>query len=322
MLTAHPVAPHTPLKLKKIAVLTDFSPFAEAALRWAAAMARGYGAEIVLAHAYLPPACACAAPEAALAIETFEACRENLEDRLVNKAREPWLNGIHCSTALCQGGTADLLQDLQDADLIVVGTSGQTGLQRALLGSTAEMVFRSSLKPVLTVGPHCECNQEGPVRIRTILCAVDVDSGTTGSLAYALSIAARHNAQLLLLHVVEEPGITLALEQACARAEVFEKFRKLLPDSATYASTTCLVGFGDTDSAILMEARIHGADLIVLGAHKTKVPAFTSRLPGGTAYNVAANSECPVLTIPSGNGSVNGLALGVTSITESERSHE
>jgi len=36
-------------------------------------------------------------------------------------------------------------------DLIVVGTHGRTGLPRALMGSTAEKVVRTSEVPVLTV---------------------------------------------------------------------------------------------------------------------------------------------------------------------------
>jgi nucleotide-binding universal stress UspA family protein len=313
MATAQKILPQTGLKFEKIAVLTDFLPTADAALRCAARLARDYGAKIILAHAYLPPSCACAAPEAALAFEAFDQCRQNLQDRLLEKVQTPYLRGIDCSVVLEQGSPRDLLDELIGADLIAVGTSGQTGLRKSLLGSTAELIFRTSPKPVLTVGPHCHCTGEGNATLRTVLCAVDFSSGAADTLAYALSVTRQHNAELLLLHVVEKHDITLALEQACARAEVFEKFRKLLLDSPPYSKTTYLVDFGDADTEIVNEARRYGADLIVLGAHRTRVPALASRFTDGTAYSVAASADCPVLTIPSGTG----LTLGVTGITES-----
>jgi nucleotide-binding universal stress UspA family protein len=39
----------------------------------------------------------------------------------------------------------------QNADLIVMGTHGRRGLPRAILGSVAERVIRTSSVPVLTV---------------------------------------------------------------------------------------------------------------------------------------------------------------------------
>ena len=254
-----------------------------------------------------------------MVVETLNTCRENLQESLLNATREPWLKDIHCTTAVCAGGPADLLRELTDVDLVVVGTSGARGFQKALLGSTAETVFRTSSKPVLTVGPHCVVPENDIPTIGTILCAVDLPPGSPDVIPYALSLAGRYNAPLLLLHVLEEPGVLLALEQACARAETFEELRKLMPHNAAYeVRTRYVVDFGNADSAILNEAHMHDAKLIVVGAHRSRVPALTSRFPGGTAYSVAATAECPVLTIPRANG----LALGVTDVTESQQCRE
>ena len=50
--------------------------------------------------------------------------------------------------SICQ--TADTL----GADLIVTGTRGLTGLNRLVMGTTAEHVIRGASRPVLTVPGH------------------------------------------------------------------------------------------------------------------------------------------------------------------------
>lgn len=331
MATTHTATPRTDLEpripqIRKIAVLTDFSPAADNALQYAAMIARSYGAEILLAHAFLPPACASAAPTAAMVFAACDDRRQYLEERLRAKTRQPLLETIRCSIALCEGAPVDLVQELKDVDLVVVGTSGATGLRKAFLGSTAETVFHTVTKPVLTVGPSCATAEEG--KSGAILCAVSL-SGAADVLGYALSIAKRRNAELMLLHVVEGPGVVFALEQAHAKAEIMEELRRRMTESDTGGvRTTFLVGFGNADSVILNEARIHDARLIVVGTHRTRVPALASHFAGGTAYSVATNAECPVLTIPAKgrphkNGShVSGSTLHVTGITESKQHSE
>jgi len=42
----------------------------------------------------------------------------------------------------------------KDIDLLVIGTHGQSGIGKLLLGSVAEEILREAEFPVLTVGPH------------------------------------------------------------------------------------------------------------------------------------------------------------------------
>jgi len=63
------------------------------------------------------------------------------------------------------------LAALKNANLIVMGTHGRSGLNRWMLGSVAERVLRESLVPVLTVRsarvkPFAKCC----VRFRTPNC--------------------------------------------------------------------------------------------------------------------------------------------------------
>ena len=67
------------LLVKRIAVFTDFSENAAAALKYAAEFARLYHASIILAHAYVPLPCAFSAPTADLVFEALNAERRHLK---------------------------------------------------------------------------------------------------------------------------------------------------------------------------------------------------------------------------------------------------
>jgi nucleotide-binding universal stress UspA family protein len=63
---------------------------------------------------------------------------------------------VDCIAAVRVGVPHEAIREYSDevdADLVVVGTHGRTGLPRAVLGSVAERVVRASDAPVLTVGP-------------------------------------------------------------------------------------------------------------------------------------------------------------------------
>ena len=291
--------PHTWQKIRKIAVLTDFSQNADTALRFAAAFARGQGADIVLAHAYLPASCAYAAPDVKLVYQSLDASRKRWADQLLSKIGAAHLSDITCTAVLHQGTPKELLEELRAVDLIVVGTSGAKGVEKAALGSTAETIFRSSTVPVLTVGPNCRCHWPEAIALNTILYATDFSPVSDLALPYAFSIAREHHAHLVLLHVAHENDVPFSFDRAMAGAEPLEHLRGLVPEGmGLEGQVSYVVGFGTPAATIIQEAKSEQADLIVVGARGTSsVASAISHLGGGTAYHVAADAECPVLTI-------------------------
>ena len=293
------VNPQTRPKIKKVAVFTDFSENAAVALRFAARIAREFKANIVLAHADIPPSCIFSAPEVKLVDEALAHWRERLRGSLLNQTKAAYLQDIECTVLLHEGTPRALLEALRDADLVVVGTSGRTGLQKINLGSTAEEIFRSSTIPVLTVGPYCGCSGTEEMTIKTVLCPTNFSSGEKAALSYALSIADEHDASLILLHAVNDEDMLFSFERTLASPEPLEKLRLLVPDtSALKYKPTCVVGFGRPDLAILEEAARCNADAIVMGVRGAGAfAAAISHFRSGTAYRVAANAACPVLTV-------------------------
>jgi len=297
--TTQQAIPRTWPKIRKIAVLTDFSQNSDTALRFAATFARGYGADIVLAHAYIPSSCAYSAPEVKLVYQTLDASRKRWSDQLLSKTDASYLRDIKCTAVLHEGLPTELLNELQDVDLIVVGTSGAKGVAKTVLGSTAETIFRSSTVPVLTVGPNCRCHGSEAMVLNTILYATDFSSGSDLALPYAFSIAREHHAHLVLLHVDHEKDVPFSFDRAMAGVEPLEHLRKLGREGmGLERQVSYVVGFGTPAATIVEEAKSEQADLIVVGARgPSGVASAVSHLGGGTAYRVGADADCPVLTI-------------------------
>ena len=63
-------------------------------------------------------------------------------------------NGVECDAEIIQGGVAKRIvatAEEFDADLIIMGDTGRTGLKRVALGSIAETVLKGSDRPVFVV---------------------------------------------------------------------------------------------------------------------------------------------------------------------------
>jgi nucleotide-binding universal stress UspA family protein len=204
------------------------------------------------------------------------------------------------------GEVAEVLRDLvrnYDIDLIVIGTGGRKGVDKLLLGSVAEEVFRTAECPVLTVGPHATA-WEIDGHLRHILYATDFGPESVHALPYALSLAEENRARLTLLHVAPEPGVALAEPEPGTRP-VFDRdemviatkkqLRDLIPEGAQlWHEPEYVVPFGSPAENILAIAA-QDVDMIVLGVKRPT--ALTKHLGAGVAYKVVCDAACPVLSV-------------------------
>ena len=179
-------------------------------------------------------------------------------------------------------------------DLIVIGTHGWRGLQRLLLGSTAELILRSAICPVLTVGPHVPKLERDPDYIDRILFATDLTQQTEYAISYALSFAHERCARVTFLHVLGNhshvPDRTRLIDH-CER-----ELRRLVPsDAVFFCDPQFVVAQGDAAEEIVNFAETDNSDLIVLGLPKDKV--FSSHFRSGVTYSVVSGAPCPVLTV-------------------------
>jgi nucleotide-binding universal stress UspA family protein len=143
--------------IKKILVPVDFTESSNHALDYAVDLAVALGAAVSVLHVFQPPvyniADAVIVAPPAMAVEISDKAQQMLDSAMNSRRKRcPGISG-----AVVTGAPWEEIGRLaveQNADLIVMGTHGRRGLSRAILGSVAERVVRTSKVPVLTVGPR------------------------------------------------------------------------------------------------------------------------------------------------------------------------
>jgi len=146
------------LTLRRILVPVDFTETSDRALAYAIDLARKFEASITIVHAYQIPVYAF--PEGAyitgadVAAQISTAAQSRL-DALVETQK---VSGVPLEAVLRDGVAWEEINAVateHQADLIIIGTHGRRGLMRALLGSVAENVIRTTTLPVLIIhGPR------------------------------------------------------------------------------------------------------------------------------------------------------------------------
>ncbi len=144
----------------KILVPIDGSAPSDAAVMLALRLAHDQHAKILFLHvsetakiaAMVSSTTVCVDPSPAL-----DAERAAAEDALRRAESAAGKRGVSVESLLVEGASAASIVKTageKGVDLIVMGSHGRGGIQRALLGSVAEGVLRQSALPVLVTRAH------------------------------------------------------------------------------------------------------------------------------------------------------------------------
>ncbi len=283
--------------LTKILVTTDFSEVSDRALDYAIALARRYDARIYLAHVITPDPFRFAEPQ--LAQATYEKVRQAAEEGITDILISGKLRGVPHEVLMEEGNVWPTLEELiieHEIDLVVVGTHGRGKVQKILIGSVAEEIFRQADCAVLTVGPGVKGETAREVELKSILFATDFGRGAEKAAAHAFSLAQEHDARVTLLHVIESAAAYTEESVARQREINLVRMKQLMPPgSENWCKPEFRVTFGSAVEEILIAARESRADLVVMGAKTRR--SLAGHLPLTIAYNVVTKASCPVLTV-------------------------
>jgi nucleotide-binding universal stress UspA family protein len=154
----------------KILVPLDGSVLSERAIPHARKIASDKGSEIVLVRAVANPLTRL--PESGIPDESafMESLLEDSRRYLAEIAGSMNASGLKVRCEVREGEPEDVILAVareEDADLIVMGTHGRSGISLLIMGSVAEKVMHATSRPVLFVKPEREARAEAvPVETR------------------------------------------------------------------------------------------------------------------------------------------------------------
>jgi nucleotide-binding universal stress UspA family protein len=143
------------MKLNRIVVATDFSDVSLVALEAAFNLELGADATLYLLHVLETPGGI--DPIAGWVRPSHAELYEEAMDRLSSMVPENKQKEMRIEPCVVIGSPVREIARFakeKEADMIVVGTHGRTGVARVLMGSTAESLLRESPCQVLVVKPH------------------------------------------------------------------------------------------------------------------------------------------------------------------------
>jgi nucleotide-binding universal stress UspA family protein len=143
-----------PVPLGRIVYATDLIEGSELGLEFSVRLARGLDSHLTVVHAVHAEAAAFYGLETAFLPDYASEARAQAAERLNQMVALVSDGSIPISTVLADGVPYEAINNVAEkdnADLIVINLQGKGGLERALLGTTAERVIRTATVPVLSL---------------------------------------------------------------------------------------------------------------------------------------------------------------------------
>lgn len=283
-------------KLHRVLTAVDFSEPARVAFDYALTLSRLHDAELTVVHA----------------VPTDRRFNWHARERiaLIGSLRQAARAvGVRFKVSVQHGDPAGVIllhASARRADLIVLGTSKRSGLDRFRFGSVAETVALEATQPVLVVPPASGNVVDAMTPFKNVLVAVDFGAGSTEAVNRALSMT-DDNSRVTVVHVVR--GVPFGpsnrnlyhlmepeYQRQLAR-DAWRRIAEIIPaDSSTSRKVHARVVAGDPAATISRIAAEVAADLILLGV--TARGAIGRLIMGSTAARVIRTSGRPVLVIP------------------------
>ena len=291
------------LRIERILCPVDFSEPSARAYDSAQSLARNYQARLFLQHVvdFILPSYAYYA-DAVYISELFQTIRDGARKQLQAFAKSHTRNGVQPECVVQEGAVTDSIFSFAAAhkvDLIVIGTHGLKGGDRAALGSVTEKVLRKACCPVLVsrkpgntvVAPDGgQCS----IQLRRIIFCTDFSDPARRALEYALSVAAEYDAEITLLRVLEDVQSLANIKEEIATAT--KQLDKLIPPQRGKAARIkTLVRIGRAYEQIIQHASQAQADLLIMavrGRNAVDLAVF-----GSTTYRAILLGSCSVLAV-------------------------
>ncbi len=282
--------------VKPVVVAVDGSAQARVAVDWAARDAALHGLPLKLVHVLNPPV-VMAFPEVPMPagyLQWQEGEGTKILERSAATAAEA-APGVEVSVEMVSGPSIPtLVEQSQDAHLIVVGCRGRGALARGLLGSVSTGLVHHAKCPVAVI--HDEDPTVPHPALAPVVVGVDGSPAADRALALAFEEASLRGVDLVAVHawsdstVFEFPGTDWSTLQAMGEETLSERlagWQERYPDVLVRR-----VVVADRPSHQLLE-QAQSAQLLVVGSHGRG--GFTGMLLGSVSTAVVHAAKMPVI---------------------------
>ena len=271
--------------MKRILVPTDFSQYAENALRTAALIAGENDSQIYLLHLIELPSHIDSGIKAQSLIPEAMLFIDKANETLQTIAQNSYLEGISVFlTVQIETAFDGILSYTKknEIDLIVMGSNGASGLKEILIGSNAEKIVRLSDKPVLIVKDDI-----GTSTFKKIVFPTDFSNEAHTPFKSLLAFASIFKSQIDLVLISTPNSFKTTIESEIKMEEFIQKYTFKNYTLNIFNDST--IENGITNFATKMEA-----DLIAICTHgRTGIAHFIN---GSVTQDVVNHNPRPVIT--------------------------
>lgn len=271
--------------MKRILVPTDFSIYAENALKAAAQLAKKNQAEIVLLHMLELPNQMSDAVSAGKSIPEVMFFIEKAKEKFTEIFDRPFLEGIQVTEYIQFEKAFDgvlKFVEKNNIDLIVMGSHGAAGMEEVFLGSNTEKIVRLSEVPVLVIK-----NEADQLEIKTIVFASDFSNEAKIPFSKLKTLAAKFDAEIKLVTICTPNSFKTTSEANFLMQSFVREFDLSNYSIALYNET-------NVEKGIMKYADEVDADLIALYTHGRT--GFAHFFNGSITEDLANHSQKPVLS--------------------------
>ena len=274
--------------MKKIIIPVDFSDHSEYALKTAAKLAKKHDAELLVLHML---------EMSDIMLTTSEGFQSQkaafflqiAEQKLEGFLKKDYLNDLKVTSIIKHFKVFSEVNDValkNDADLIVMGSHGSSGIAEFFVGSNTERVVRNANIPVLVVK-----NNVSDVNFNVVAFACSFSEETIKPYLNAVKMFDKIDTKFYLVHVnLPNDRFMSSLEIEQKAVNFFTKAERNL----TKRKDVHYVCDYTVEEGVLNCANKIGADLIIVPTHGRK--GLAHFFEGSIGEDVANHSTLPVMT--------------------------
>lgn len=275
--------------MKTILVPIDFSEYSEYALEAAALLARQNKASIVALHMMGLSQAVLTKDDSQ---EVFEAMyyMKLADKRFQEFLDRDYLEGIDVQTTVQNYKLFHELDDVAkefDADLIVMGSHGSSGLREVFVGSNTEKVVRTSEIPVLVIK-----NRFTDASLKKVVFANNFSPDGISSFLKARKLIGSLGAEMQMLYV-NTPGDGFRSTQEMEE-RVTSFFKEAMLDTTYSANDVAYYSAYSIEEGIFTYSNKVNADLIAIPTHGRK--GLAHFFAGSISEDLVNHSDLPVMT--------------------------